>query len=125
MPHLLRAVALAIISLAVAIACVPAPSPSPTPTAERTRAPTPTAKPAPTPEPRTHNTPTPVAQVPADIRVMDVVAGEVQVPIALTFAPDGRLFFNEVSKGMVRILRADWTLQPEPFVTLPISRRAE
>ncbi len=53
-----------------------------------------------------------------------VVEG-VLVPMAMTFAPDGRMFFNEVSKGTVRILRADGTLQDEPFVQLRVARRKE
>jgi glucose/arabinose dehydrogenase len=49
----------------------------------------------------------------------------VMLPMALRFAPDGRLFFNEVSKGTVRIARPDGTLQDEPFVTLKVAKRKE
>lgn len=86
--------------------------------------PTPTPGLPATPEPRERNTPTPVAQVPSDIGITSVVEG-VLVPMAMQFAPDGRMFFNEVSKGTVRILRADGTLQEEPFVSLRVARRKE
>ena len=45
--------------------------------------------------------------------------------MAMQFAPDGRMFFNEVSKGTVRILKADGTLQEEPFAQLRVARRKE
>jgi aldose sugar dehydrogenase len=77
-----------------------------------------------TPEPRQHNTPTPVARIAPDITMRPIVEG-VLVPIAMQFAPDGRMFFNEVSKGTVRILNADGTLQEEPFVQLRVAQRKE
>jgi glucose/arabinose dehydrogenase len=107
----------------------PAPAPTGAPTDEpregtdRGRA-TPTPKPPATPEPRERNTPTPVAQVPPDIKITQVVDG-VLVPMAMQFAPDGRMFFNEVSKGTVRILLEDGTLQAQPFVQLRVARRTE
>ncbi len=130
MPRLLRVLALAALFLALGLACSPAaPAGSPEPTARPTAVskaavPTATPRPPPTPEPRSRNTPTPVAQLPADIRVTQVLDG-LLLPTALTFAPDGRLFFNEVSKGTVRIMDADGTLRPEPFVTLSVTARTE
>jgi len=125
-----RTAALAVASLLLAIACTPADppagagDPTPKPTVQRARAPTPTPQPIRTAEPRQNNLPTPVAQTPTDIRVTQVVDG-LQLPAALAFAPDGRLFFNEIQKGMVRILDASGVLQAEPFETLKISRRKE
>ncbi|MCC6176883.1 MAG: PQQ-dependent sugar dehydrogenase [Chloroflexi bacterium] len=88
--------------------------------------PTPTFTPRPpeTPEIKEHNTPTPVAPVAPDIKLTTVVDG-ILLPMAMQFAPDGRMFFNEVSKGEVRILKADGTLQEEPFVKLRIALRKE
>jgi aldose sugar dehydrogenase len=91
---------------------------------ERTRPGTPTPEPLATPEPRERNTPTPVAQVAPDIKITPIVEG-VLIPIAMQFAPDGRMFFNEVSKGTVRILNADGTLQDQPFAQLRVARRKE
>jgi glucose/arabinose dehydrogenase len=44
-----------------------------------------------------------------------LVAGGLAEPVKMDFAPDGRLFFNELSTGNVRILDAAGTLLPAPF----------
>ena len=130
MTRLIRILAIAVVALCVGIACAPAaPTPPPetpvaTPTAQRDRPATPTPKPPPTPEPRARNTPTPVAQPPPEIRITQV-ADDLNLPVALTFAPDGRLFFNEVKKGTVRIVDADGILRPEPFIQLEVPNRTE
>jgi glucose/arabinose dehydrogenase len=132
-----RAVGLAIAFAMLVMACTPAaPAGVPagsTPAAakpegaakpERTPTVAPTARAVATPEDREHNLPTPVAVVPSDIKVTTVLEG-VMVPMSMRFAPDGRLFFNEVTKGTVRIMGADGVLQPEPFVTLKVADRKE
>lgn len=43
---------------------------------------------------------------------------EADFPLALTFAPDGRLFYNERYTGNVRIVSAEGELQREPLVTV-------
>jgi glucose/arabinose dehydrogenase len=48
---------------------------------------------------------------------VQVVAGNLEIPWSLAFAPDGRLFFTE-RPGRVRIIR-DTTLVPQPALTLP------
>jgi glucose/arabinose dehydrogenase len=142
-PNVQRALGLAIALAFSIVACTPpstpgAPLTGPTSVAnvtpvaaerpesesERARPGTPTPKPPATPEPRQHNTPTPVTLVASDISITPVVEG-VLVPMAMQFAPDGRMFFNEVSKGTVRIMQADGTLQEEPFVQLRVARRTE
>ncbi len=67
---------------------------------------------------RQHNTPTPVAGLASGVRVTPYVEG-VTMPLSLAFAPDGRLFFIEYLKGVVRIAGPDGTVQPEPFVEPP------
>ena len=139
MPHLTRAFGLTIALTLLLAACstVPPAAPAAGPTSvanapteqpregsDRGRQITPTPKPPATPEPRERNTPTPVAQVAPDIRFTPIVEG-VLVPMSMQFAPDGRMFFNEVSKGTVRILQADGTLQEEPFIQLRVARRTE
>jgi glucose/arabinose dehydrogenase len=62
-----------------------------------------------------------VPQPPRPPRVETFVSG-VAYPSALQFAPDGRLFFNEVREGRVRIASPAGLLQPEPFVTLSTTR---
>jgi glucose/arabinose dehydrogenase len=108
---------------AVAKAVAP-PTEEPAATPERGRPATATPEPLATPEPREHNTPTPVAQVASDIKLTTVIDG-VLIPMAMQFAPDGRMFFNEVSKGVVRILNADNSLREEPFVRLRVAQRKE
>ncbi len=55
---------------------------------------------------------------------VEPVATGLSMPASLAFDPDGRLFFNEVVDGRVRILTND-ALQDEPFVTLPTPRGRE
>lgn len=133
MPRISRALGLALTFIFLAIACVPAaPTPPAQPVAkqetpstrESSRPATSTPRPAPTPEPREHNTPTPVAKIADDIKITTVLDG-VMLPMSMRFAPDGRLFFNEVTKGTVRIMGADGILQDEPFVTLKVAKRKE
>jgi aldose sugar dehydrogenase len=68
-----------------------------------------------TPETRTANTPTPVAGLAPGLSVSTFVE-DATMPISLAFAPDGRLFFIEYLKGVVRIANRDGTLQEQPFV---------
>lgn len=46
-------------------------------------------------------------------------------PVALVFAPDGRLFYTEKATGNVRVIRADGTTRPEPVITFPIDNLVE
>lgn len=45
-------------------------------------------------------------------------------PVTMAFAPDGRLFFNELRTGNVRIVESG-VLQPQPFATLPVETAGE
>ncbi|RMG78449.1 MAG: hypothetical protein D6712_21430, partial [Chloroflexi bacterium] len=44
---------------------------------------------------------------------------EANFPVALAFAPDGRLFYTEKTTGNVRLVLPDGTRQTEPVITLP------
>jgi aldose sugar dehydrogenase len=46
-------------------------------------------------------------------------------PVALAFAPDGRLFYTEKTTGNVRVISADGELQPTPVITFPSSALVE
>lgn len=46
-------------------------------------------------------------------------------PVALVFAPDGRLFYTEKTTGNVRVVSPEGELQQEPVITLPTSAIAE
>lgn len=125
-----RATALVALTLAALVACTPpaqinpsSAQPAPT-TSAPAKATAQAAMPTPseagdqilTPEERSRNTPTPVAGLAAGVRVAPYVEG-ITMPIALTFAPDGRLFFIEYLKGEVRIADAEGNLQAAPFAT--------
>lgn len=55
-------------------------------------------------------------QLPAGFEVVPV-AGQFDVPVDLAFAPDGTLFIVQ-KPGVVRVLRANGTLQSAPFINL-------
>ena len=63
-----------------------------------------------------------VASAFAEPRV-NVVAGGLEVPWSLAFAPDGRLFVTE-RPGRIRVVR-DSRLEPEPVATLPVAHAGE
>lgn len=51
----------------------------------------------------------------------EVVVGDAEFPVSLAFAPDGRLFYNELLTGNIRVVLPDGTLLPEPFAHLDIA----
>lgn len=69
-------------------------------------------------------TPSPMATPfdPSALRV-EVVAENLQVPWAIDFASDGRIFFTE-RPGRVRVIQ-DGRLLPEPWATLPVAAVGE
>ncbi len=62
------------------------------------------------------NSPSPVA--PRAIRVETFLANA-NFPVAMAFASDGRLFYNELLTGQVRLV-VNGVLQAQPFATLPV-----
>ena len=46
-------------------------------------------------------------------------------PVTLAFAPDGRLFYNELNTGNIRIITADGKLLAQPFANVDVSIGAE
>jgi glucose/arabinose dehydrogenase len=74
----------------------------------------------PTPTPALVQTPTPLPQgarqpdqMPADAVAEPFVSGA-DIPVALAFAPDGRLFYNELRTGNIRVVQ-NGILLPDPF----------
>jgi glucose/arabinose dehydrogenase len=55
---------------------------------------------------------------------VEVFVGSLDFPVAMAFAPDGRLFFNELNTGNVRIIQ-DGVLQAQPFATVPVETAGE
>lgn len=58
-----------------------------------------------------------------DYIVEQVIAAN--YPVALAFAPDGRLFYTEKTTGNVRVISADGELQREPVIHLPTTANRE
>jgi glucose/arabinose dehydrogenase len=54
----------------------------------------------------------------------EVLIDNLKIPMSLTFAPDGRLFFNEVSEGRVRVFE-NGVLQDTPWATFEVARGPE
>ncbi len=69
----------------------------------------------------TFSAPPPVTSRP--LRVETFLAN-INFPVALAFAPDGRLFFNERLTGQIRVV-VNGVLQPQPFATLPVDTNGE
>jgi glucose/arabinose dehydrogenase len=53
-----------------------------------------------------------------------VYVDNVELPAAMTFAPDGRMFFVEVFAGRVRVVE-NGVLQPEPVITFQVQQGSE
>ncbi len=54
----------------------------------------------------------------------EVVAG-LAIPAHVAIAPDGRIFFNELETGNIRVIDATGALLPAPFATLPVVTGAD
>ncbi|MFQ5761772.1 MAG: PQQ-dependent sugar dehydrogenase [Candidatus Bathyarchaeia archaeon] len=52
------------------------------------------------------------------------VYGDLNFPVSLAFAPDGRIFFNERTTGQIRIIR-DGVLLPTPFAIVKVENVGE
>jgi glucose/arabinose dehydrogenase len=61
-----------------------------------------------------------VTSPPAGEFDLEPVAANLNFPVALAFAPDGRLFYNELGTGTIRIIEPDWDPQAEPFADLDV-----
>jgi glucose/arabinose dehydrogenase len=95
-------------------------------------APTPTVagRPSPSPTPSLVPTATPLPQgarplehLPADAVSEPFVSGA-DLPVALAFAPDGRLFYNELHTGKIRVVQ-NGALLPDPFYQFVIADQPE
>jgi glucose/arabinose dehydrogenase len=93
---------------------------SPTTAARPTPIATPNLVPTPTPLPEGARQPD---QLPADAVAEPFVNGA-EAPVALAFAPDGRLFYNEFRTGKIRVVQ-NGMLLPEPFYQFLVSDQPE
>lgn len=126
-PRVLRRLLAALCLIgAVAVSCTPAPSPTaPAPIAEAGEDNVGGNAPKPTQGRDADRNPTP-RPIPASSLQpsSEVVLDGVLLPAALSFAPDGRLFFVEVNAGRIRVASGR-QLQEEPFATLPVQQASE
>jgi YVTN family beta-propeller protein len=81
-----------------------------------TAAPNPTLVPTPTPLPEGARQPD---LLPADVVAEPFVSGA-DTPVALAFAPDGRLFYNELRTGRIRLVK-NGVLLADPFYQFLVS----
>lgn len=88
-----------------------------------TPAPTaPAASPSPSVAPPAEGTPSPPVPSPAPAvnPTVSTVTSGVSMPNALAFTPDGRLFFNEVYDGRIRVIQ-DGKLLEKPFAEIDVA----
>jgi glucose/arabinose dehydrogenase/DNA-binding beta-propeller fold protein YncE len=95
-------------------------TPTPTPTAQPNPTATPTIVPKPTPLPE--GAPPP-EHMPDDV-VSEAFVPEAAFPVAMAFAPDGRLFYNELRTGKIRIVQ-DGQILPDAFYAFGVSGQPE
>jgi YVTN family beta-propeller protein len=109
------------IALLVAAGRAPAGS-TPTPTSVAAAHPTatPTMVPTPTPLPEGASPP---EHMPSGA-VSDTFVPDATVPVAMAFAPDGRLFYNELKSGKIRVVQ-DGQLLPDAFYQFAVAGQPE
>lgn len=49
---------------------------------------------------------------------VSILLANANFPVALAFAPDGRIFFTEKNTGSIRIIQFNGTLLATPFATV-------
>ena len=66
---------------------------------------------------------TDTAQASGPAPAVDTIASGLEVPWAVAFAPDGRIFVSE-RIGRIRVIE-NGKLRPEPWATIPVAARGE
>src|SRR5262249_9862414 len=94
------------------------PTPTSVPAAHPTA--TPTLVPSPTPLPHGATPPEHMA----DGAVSDTFVPGAAYPVAIAFAPDGRLFYNELKTGKIRVVQSGQLL-PDPFYQFKVAGEPE
>jgi len=94
------------------------PTPTPVPAAHPTA--TPTLVPTATPLPEGASPP---EHMPSGV-VSDTFLADAQFPVAMAFAPDGMLFYNELHTGKIRVVQ-NGTLLPDPFYQFKVAGQPE
>jgi YVTN family beta-propeller protein len=95
---------------------------TPTPTSATVAHPTGTPTIVPTPTPLPDNV-SPPEHMPSGT-VSDAFVPGAEFPVTFAFAPDGRLFYNELRSGKIRVIQ-NGTLLPDPFYQFKVSGQPE
>ncbi len=66
-----------------------------------------------------------VAAPPAGEFQLEAVLTGLNFPVAMAVAPDGRIFYNELTTGNIRIIDPGWVLRPQVFYHLDVFVFAE
>jgi len=62
-----------------------------------------------------------VQQPPTGELLLQPVLDGLAFPVGLSLAPDGRVFYNELEAGRIRIINPSWQLSPTPFCQIPVA----
>jgi glucose/arabinose dehydrogenase len=66
-----------------------------------------------------------VQQPPAGNLGLQSVLGGLQYPVSLVESSDGRIFFNELYTGNVRVINSNWQLDPTAFCSVSVQTNGE
>jgi len=66
-----------------------------------------------------------VQQPPSGNLQLQRVLGGLEFPVSLNQASDGRMFFNELGTGKIRVINSNWVLDPTTFCSLPVQANGE
>ncbi|MBI5855343.1 MAG: PQQ-dependent sugar dehydrogenase, partial [Nitrospirae bacterium] len=66
-----------------------------------------------------------VATPPSGEFQLQSMLSSLSFPVAMAYAPDGRLFYNELTTGRVRVVSPQWVLQTTPVHTFQIATGGE
>lgn len=77
-----------------------------------------------TPVPNATNTPVPTTPSSAVPFTPEVFLQGANFPVKMAFAPDGRLFYNELKTGNIRVV-TNGVLQPQPFASIQVDSSGE
>lgn len=66
-----------------------------------------------------------VDQPPSGDLQLQTVLSNLNFPVGMALAPDGRVFFNERLTGAIRIVNQQWQLVPTPFCQLTVLTNSE
>lgn len=70
------------------------------------------------------NNPSPPSPVSGGVQLQSVLSG-LNFPVSLVQASDGRIFYNELLTGSVRVINSNWQLDPTVFCSVSVQTAGE